>query len=174
MTAKTMKHVVGFVAGVTVLVGGLAGSASAVTGSQRFTLTFTGGDTGKVFAAGVLNASGTDIQLSSTDNPDGSSSGVDRFVFPQGTLTVTHFENPGEFSFNPRSCVGRFSFTGTFTVTGGTGAYAGATGSGTDVGSGIFVVKRNPDGSCSEEEAFSNVVVRATGTLSVPGQAAAA
>ncbi len=167
------KRVLGFLAGATAMVVGLAGPASAVTGSQRFTVLFSG-ETGKVFAAGVINGAGTDVELSSTDNPDGSSSGVDQFVFPQGTLTVTHFENPGEFSFNPRSCVGRFSFTGTFTVTGGTGAYAGATGSGTDVGSGVFVAKRNPDGSCSEEEAFSNVVVRATGTLSVPDQAAAA
>lgn len=170
-----MRKLLGVLVAALTLVG-MAGPASAASGAQRFLLTTVGGENapGKVIASGVINAVGRNVDTSSVDNPDGSSSGTGEFIFPRGTVDAAHQEK-GTFSFNPRTCTGKFSFTGTFEITGGTGAYAGATGSGTHTGSGTFVASRNPDGSCSQTATLFNLFVdRATGTIDVPAGGAAA
>lgn len=161
-----MRKLVGLLLAAMVVVG-MAGPAAAATGRQDFRLVQVGGESAptRVIATGVVNAVGSDVELTSVDNSDGSSSGTDRFDFANGSLFISHQEN-GDFSFDPRTCVGRFSFTGTYQITGGTNSYVGATGSGTDTGQGVFLANRNPDGSCSEEtEATSVFFASLTGTL---------
>jgi hypothetical protein len=59
------------------------------------------------------------------------------------------------FSVNPRSCIVSFSVRQTGTVAGGTGRFAAATGSYTATVTGRGLAGRNPDGSCSMEQARS-------------------
>ena len=82
--------------------------------------------------------------------PDPAGVSRDDLVFRGGTMHVV--STPGKllsFSVNPHSCL----FTGTqqltWDVTGGTGQFAGATGSVTGTVSAVALLGRNPDGSCS-------------------------
>ncbi len=76
--------------------------------------------------------------------------------------------------FDERTCVGSFTFAGPFTVVSGTGAFQGATGSGSVQGRGGFVGERTATG-CSEDEdaGFFFVFATVTGNVTLPGQAAA-
>jgi hypothetical protein len=97
-----------------------------------------------VLARGVFRGVGRVVELSQP-------LGLDDLVFPSGTMHVVSMLGalaPGS-SINPHSCL----FTGTeqlaWDVTGGTGRFAGATGSFTGTVSGRALLARNPDGSCS-------------------------
>jgi hypothetical protein len=61
------------------------------------------------------------------------------------------------------------SFTGTDTlqVTGGTGAFAGATGAGSDTNRGALVFGRNADGSCNFDAGPVSGFILVTGTLNL-------
>lgn len=167
-----MKRVISVVAAVAVGVLAWAGPAAAYpAGNQRFTVIFSGAEEapGRVVASGVVNGVGTDVTVSQDD-----STTVDEITFPgQGTLFVTINFDPGpEPSFDSRSCVSRFSGTGTLTVTGGTGRFVGASGTGSVSLKGIFVGRRTAQG-CSEEGGRSFVVATVNGTLHLAGAAAA-
>ena len=56
--------------------------------------------------------------------------------------------------FDPTTCAGSQTGSITWTITGGTGAYANASGSGSGTYTGRFVVKRGAD-ACLENEAAS-------------------
>ena len=95
-------------------------------------------------------------------------------VFPQGTLFL-HVPNDGETdTFNERACLGTFTFTGPWTISSATGAYAGATGSGRFDGKGTFVGQRTAEG-CSEDEEGSLffLFARVRGTITLPNAVAA-
>jgi hypothetical protein len=101
-----------------------------------------------VVAKGMFRGVGRFAELVPAD-----SAGVSRddLLFPKGTLHLVNTLVPESLSFsvNPHSCL----FTGTeqvtWEVTGGTGRFAGATGSFTGTVSGRALLARNPDGSCS-------------------------
>lgn len=167
-----MKRVVSVCTVVALGLLAWAGPASADPArSQRFTVIFSGdeGAPGRVVASGVVNGVGTDVTVSEDE-----STAVDEITFPgQGTLFVTINFDPGpEPSFDSRSCVSRFSGTGTLTVTGGTGRFVGASGTGAVSFKGIFVGRRTAQG-CSEEGGRSFVVAKVNGTLHLAGAAAA-
>jgi hypothetical protein len=94
-------------------------------GIQRFT--FLGTDPtdqdtpNTVVANGPIHAKGTVTTLSDTE---------DVLTFPQGTVTITHEAKTSNDSFDPVTCLFRFSERGTYKVTGGTGAYDDASGRG--------------------------------------------
>lgn len=138
----------------------VAGPAMAATsGDQTFTI--VGEDnTGTVVASGPITGVGTDVETSDT---------TDTFVFDAGSITISHIDNPGGTqSFNPTTCIGRGTFTGNYTITSGTGAYANATGSGTYSGRFFFVGDRDETGQCAEEGGFSFFTVRVSGTTTLP------
>jgi hypothetical protein len=147
-------------AGLAIGLGGLlgvAGPVAAATGSQSFTIV-DDNNAGTVIASGAISGVGQDIETSDT---------TDQFVFPQGTLTVDHPTTSENDTFDPVTCIGRATFSGTYTFT-GSGGLAGATGAGTYSGRAFFIGDRNPDGTCSEESGTSFVVVHATGTATTP------
>lgn len=164
---KRLALVVGIVTGMILS----AVPVSAQTGNQRFTVIVSGQGEGapgisQVVASGPIRGMGT-FEFSESDED------VVTFVFPDGSITLDAPETGGSEDFNERTCSGSFTFSGTFEIIEGTGAYEGATGEGTFAGKGRFIGQRNPDGSCSEEDGFFFVVVKVKGTVSVPDQAAA-
>jgi len=145
------------------LVTGAARPASAATdGAQRFTIVFAGpdGEAGRVLAAGVIHGAGS--------NP--ASQGDQVLIFQEGTLFLSTELTGGSGGYNPTSCIGRGTSTGTFVVTGGTGQLQGATGSGTFSGTGATMARHLPGGGCSETEVYRHGVVHITGTISLGDQ----
>jgi hypothetical protein len=131
---KRRHIVIGAVSAVLLAVGGAAPAASANTthsGTEHILILQTS-DTGPqvIIANGPIHAQGRDITVN--DNRD-------RFVFPKGNLAVWHKANTSHESFDPKTCLGRFTEKGVFTVLGGTGRYSHATGHGSYSLQGLFV-----------------------------------
>jgi hypothetical protein len=150
----------------------LASPAHAATGRQSFRVIFSGdpraGTPGTVILTGLVNARGTDETIEQHPHPDGSETDVDVFTLPGGTLTVEDTDPGGIFDFNPMTCVATIGTNGgVFSIKGGTGAYAGASGSGTFSAKGVVVFDRIP-GGCSEEPRSFTAIVTGTGTLNLP------
>jgi hypothetical protein len=151
------RHVVLSVASaVALVVGGVAPSAIGTTtssGTQHFLIVQTA-ETGNppVVATGPIHARGTDIQVN--DNRD-------RFVFPDGALRVRHKATTSRESFDPTTCLGRFSESGTFTIVDGTKAYKNVTGGGTYHVRGYFI-------GCDEGDPSNvvSIVITASGSVS--------
>ncbi len=136
---------------------GLSAPAGAVTGSQRFFI-FGQDEGGTVVATGPISGVGTDIE-----RPDETGT----FVFPQGTVNIDHPQTGGLEDFNEVTCIGRFTFSGTYDITSGSGAYAQANGEGTYTGRGIFIGRRTAQG-CAEEGGTVYFFVDAEGTTTLP------
>jgi hypothetical protein len=95
---------------------------------------------------------------------------------------VWHFRNGEVFAdatedyaldFDPVSCTAKSTATGTWTITGGTGAYAGATGHGTFRGTGSLVGERDANGGClgpdsGADPKVSVSTLRGTGVAHLP------
>ena len=165
-----MKRLMAVLLGAALVVLGLAGPAAAQTsGSQRFIV--VGGGSGdelnfRVIAIGPITAVGT---FEETDDED-----VIRFRFPQGTITLDSPTEDETEDFNELACTGSFTFTGPFTIVGGTGAFQGVTGSGQVRGQGWFVGERTATGCSEDEDAGSFFLfATATGNVTLPASAAA-
>ena len=98
-----------------------------------------------VSATGPIRGVGTETQTY-VDTPDGEAVQF-TWHFRTGTVTGVAVEDY-DLSFDPISCTAKATGTGTWTITGGTGAYAGATGSGTFVEHGNLVGARDRNGVC--------------------------
>ena len=157
-------------------IGGLAvagtpsPAVAATAGAQDFTVVKIGTNTGTVVARGVITGAGAE-ENNRLQEPRGAPFQVE-FTFPNGKLfqTITPVGLP-RVEFSPVTCVARISIFDTTQVTGGTGAYTGATGSGTANALLTVIRGRNADGSCLPETAppiFEMSYVRAPGTLSIP------
>ncbi|HEY5012154.1 MAG TPA: hypothetical protein VIK61_05540 [Acidimicrobiia bacterium] len=98
------------------------GVAGASTQTEYFTATQTSVDGPQtVVAAGPISATGTDVQTGLHR---------DQFVFPAGVLTIRHEPVTRTQSYDSRTCLSRFTETGTYVIAKGTGAYVHVTGSG--------------------------------------------
>lgn len=98
---------------------GVADAAPAPT--QYFTIISVNDEPSVIVTAGPISATGKNVELNRRTN---------RFVFPRGSLKVKHTPITSKETFDRTTCVATFSETGTYTVTGGTRAYAHASGSG--------------------------------------------
>ena|SRR5947209_3397363 len=152
--------------------GFLASPALAATGSQTIRIIFTGnpraGVLGRVIATGVVNGVGTDETIAQDPHPDGSETDTDLITLPGGTITILDTDPADTFNFNPATCTATISTNaGTYTIIGGTGAYAGASGSGTFTARG-FVAFPRIDGGCGEEPTIFVAVVTLRGPLTLP------
>lgn len=167
-----MKRIGAGVAGLLTAMLVFAGPARATTGTETFKIVFTGdprsGMLGRVVASGVITAVGTDETIAEDPHPDGSETDTDVFTFPGGTITLVDTDPGDIFQFDPRSCTARIGTdAGTFTVIGGTGRYAGASGGGTFTARGLVIFDRTADG-CSEEPRSFFAIITGTGTVSLP------
>ncbi len=128
-------------------------SAGSSTGTEEFTVVNTSSADNAVApisAIGPIHAHGRDVQLTSTK---------DRFVFPAGAIIVVHKATKNSQSFDPGSCLARFTQQGKYQVISGTGAYAKVAGSGTFTVTGYFI-------GCGKTAAASSVIIQAGGPLS--------
>ena len=94
-----------------------------VSGLEHFQLVTTSATaaTQPVIATGVFTAGGVDHQGSKADT----------FVFPGGSFKVAHSQGTGTQHFDPATCLNTVRVHGTYTLSGGTGKYAGIRGHGT-------------------------------------------
>ncbi len=77
---------------------------------------------GDLTALGPISGHGRDVVVNDT---------TDRFVFANGAITVVHHKTHDHSSQDPSTCVFQYDEQGSYTVTGGSGAYSHARGSGT-------------------------------------------
>ncbi|MGI8776256.1 MAG: hypothetical protein ACR2LJ_02460 [Acidimicrobiales bacterium] len=166
-----MRKIIGVLMGAAMLVG-VAGPASAATNNQQFEIVvrFNGNDTAscRVIATGPIQGVGTctttDVSNNVTDV---------HLILPGGTVDLRARQFGGTDSFNQQACVDTFTFKENFRVTGGTGAFAGVTGSGVDIGRGVFTAARTAHG-CDPNQGRGSVLVTVTGHISLRGGSAAA
>jgi hypothetical protein len=87
-------------------------------------------------------------------------------TFTGGKLLLTA---RGNFQWKPdlTACTATVVNRGTYTITGGTGAYHGANGSGTYVERGAGIGARGPNGACLEKFKLNYVIATLRGTASL-------
>lgn len=146
---------------------GLPAPAWAQQGNQRFVgiSRVPGAPTGTVYASGPISGVGTFVF------PQGPGALAGQLIFEDGTVFMTIVPNPSVIDSNPQACLVRVGLSGTSQITGGTGQYVGATGSGTYTGRALVLLARGPGGECLQEaEPRTSIgVVKHTANVSVPG-----
>jgi hypothetical protein len=162
-----MRKTFALVAGVVLLLTSQASAAVAQTsGAQRMMIESREGTATRVEATGAITDRGTVVDTLVLDPLTGIFSNHAVMTLSAGTLS---FEDAGiaQLTLDPRTCVGQGHFVAPFNVTGGTGAYANASGSGTVIGDLTFIFDRTANG-CSQFPVRSWGIARATGDLVVP------
>ncbi len=157
-----------------VTVASLSDLAWAETASPQAFVVYAAGPAGTprtVIAAGALNGVGTVIIGGSQPGPGGSLIQQTTWVFPEGSLFVTLTYTATNRS-DEQSCSSTSYLTGTWQITGGTGRYSGATGSGTISGPNSTYFTRTAQG-CTSTPYFvaTYFVYRGTITLAQPAAA---
>jgi len=113
---------------------GASPARSAVSGTEHFQLMSTSAtsNTASVIATGVFTAGG----VARSGTPAGT------FVFPAGSFKVAHSKGTGTQTFNRKTCLLTVNLKGTYKIFGGTGRYAGISGSGKFQLSSLVVTAR--------------------------------
>jgi hypothetical protein len=155
------------VAAAAAVLGGtgiaVASSHSATTGTEHFQMMTTSAtaSSDSVIASGAFTAPGVDHEHNKTNTAT--------FTFANGTVGVKHSNGTGKQSFNPKTCLLTINEHGTYTITGGTGSYAGITGNGKYQLS-ILAVGARSGSKCSKTKppvAFHQVI-NASGPVTLP------
>ena len=127
---------------------GFPGAAMAsTTVVQEFMVINLDGEPGTVVATGSLIYGAGVEQNTRALVPPGSPFQV-TFTFPEGRLVHTVVPGPPQIDADPVSCVTQIVSHPTTVVTGGTGVFAGATGTGTATVQRTIVAGRDADGAC--------------------------
>lgn len=153
------RIIVGLAAAVASLMA-LAGPAAAATGAQRLVIVFSGpqGSPGRIVLSGPLSGVGTSV--------DTETSGT--ITLRGGTIDVEHPITSNNDSFNPVTCKLKIDESGPYQLVGGTGQYAGVSGAGSYSTKGTVVFRKTAQG-CSDQPIASVVVVRGSGSTTLPG-----
>ncbi len=172
-----LKKTIGVAASAVVLLVGLPSLASAqLAGTQDFLVVFAGppGSAGTVVGTGVITGAGTVV------TPQGQPPTPFPVVltFPQGNLFLTITPTGNNLQFNSQTCLLSGPIFGTYQVTGGSGEFVGASGSGTFQGLVFALFGRNAQGQCIDPASgqapiFAIQVIRNPGTINLPAGAAA-
>ena len=110
-------------AGTTGIVSAAVAAAPHTSGTEHILALGTNPNGAPVvIARGPIHAQGKDVVVNDSR---------DRFVFPKGALIIRHHATGHHDSFDKVTCYGRHTETGTYTILGGTRAYAHASGHGT-------------------------------------------
>jgi hypothetical protein len=167
----------GAVVTVVVMLVTLSSSASAVTRASG-PETFNGGlvassTAGKrkvigsaIAASGVFTGVGRIVERPNHPG-EGDNISRDDLVFPAGTIHIVNRTRRMSLALNRRTCTAKFKAQQTTTVDGGTGKFAGATGTFDGTVNGSGTLRRKPDGRCDLQHgpAAEIDVVAAKGTL---------
>jgi hypothetical protein len=129
-----------------------AGAHTSASGTEQFQLMSTSAtsSTSSIIARGVFTAGGVDH----------AGNKVDTAVFPGGSFKIAHSKGTGTQSFNPKTCLMTVNQHGTYKLSGGTGKYAGISGSGKYQVSILAVAPRS-GGTCSKTKppvAFQQII----------------
>jgi hypothetical protein len=121
---------------------------------------------GVVVASGVFNGGGRIVEIASQPG-DPDNVNRDDLVFPDGTMHLVSTLVSATFSVDPRTCIVTATIEQTGVIDGGTGRFAAASGSFAGTLTGHGLARRNPDRSCSQDQALLIEVARfsASGTL---------
>jgi len=142
----------------------VAGTHAPAAKTESFQMMTTSGtaSTFSVIASGAFTAPGVDHESQSGNTAT--------FVFPNGTVRLRHSAGTGQQSFNPKTCLLTINQHGTYALTGGTGSYAGITGSGKYQLSILAIGARNSAGKCSQTKApvAFHQVINASGPVTLP------
>jgi hypothetical protein len=152
-----------------------APAAAQTSGAERFTgVIVASGASGErqvigsvVVGRGVFNGVGRIVEVPNLPT-DPDNVARDDLVFTGGSLHLVSTTIDFSFSVNPRSCAITASLQQTGEIVGGTGRFAGASGSSTATVTARGLTARNPDGSCSLEHAtlYEVDTITSNGTLS--------
>lgn len=169
-----MRKAWALAAGVAGLVLTQMGPAVAATsGTESWTIVSHGGHPTHVSATGVFNASGTVVDNVIVDPVHGTFSNTAVQTFRDGTLTFTDAGSV-TLDVDPDNCHAEAQLAAPFTITDGSGAYAGATGLGTLSGHLTFIYRHSKQGclfpsAVSPGELIQTLgVAKAEGHLNIP------
>lgn len=114
----------------------------AASGTEHFQIMTTSATskTMGIIAWGVFTKGGTTTDTSRT---------TAQVTFSNGTFVITHSKGTGTQSFNPKTCLLKIDFKGTYTLGSGTGAYANLSGSG-NYQLSIRAIAAKSGGTCSK------------------------
>ncbi len=175
--AKKIVMAAAVIAGLLML--GLPQGALAETDNQRFHVTYSGpvdpADPPErtVTAAGPIHGKGFERLISEGPGPQpGTFQTTVEWVFPEGSVFAIVTGGTDDFRFNENSCKSIRRISGQWEITGGTGAYTGATGEGTLEGHNIVSREKTPEG-CSQQPQKLVSNIRLVGTSTVPNDQAA-
>lgn len=153
---------------VVLAVLGLPGTAQAEAGANTTVkIVFVGGPVGVATSSGAINAVGA-VTEENTLLPDGTFHGTLRFQFLLGTVTAPFTGLVTSVDVDPTTCTGRFTTVGEFTLSGGTGLYAGISGHGAFTERGIFNAVPTPSGCSPTLQIRTWLETDATATVSLP------
>jgi hypothetical protein len=133
-------------AGVLAICGPAAASAAApaarpgFSGTEHFEILGTSPSSPRasMIATGAFTAGGVHVGVNNG-----------KAVFPGGTFKMKVHVGHSKRSFSRKTCLFRVSERGTYKISGGTGKYAGITGSGKFAGSVLAVFARDSRGKCA-------------------------
>lgn len=147
------------------LAAGIALAASATTGAQTSGnetisgVIVTSGASGQrtvvssvIVARGVFTGVGRIVEIASLPS-DPDNVARDDLVFADGSIHLVSTTVDATVSVNPHTCIVTIKLQQTGSVSGGTGRFSAATGSFAGTLSAVALARRNPDGSCSEQQA---------------------
>jgi hypothetical protein len=139
----------------------MASTTPAASGTLQFQIMTTSAtaSTESIIATGLFTAGGV-------DHPGNT---VDTVAFPGGTFKISHSPGAGPQTFNPTTCLLTVNQHGTYTISHGTGKFAGISGHGRYQIS-ILKIGARSGGACSQSKpplAFQQVI-RASGPASLP------
>lgn len=163
-----MHRPTGFIAVAAALAAAAAtGTAyadhSTSPSTQRFTFsgkTIRGKDLPiTVTAVGPVSGHGTARLIEHPKTTAGT------FRLPNGIIQVHFVHGPTQAHPNVAKCMATIDARGTYTITGGTGPYAGATGKGTYTEKRILVGQRSPAGKCISGQNSTPQSVTATAAM---------
>jgi len=117
-------------------------------------------------ATGTIDSIGEEKFIDQVPSPEGFLVRTN-FVFPEGTIGVALSSDFTQEPFGPGGCSSRNALSGTYEVTGGTGAFSGASGTGTFAGLNIIIGKPSADG-CATDDPRLISAIRLTGTVTLP------
>ncbi len=144
-----MKRAAGALTTLLLATVGLGGAAGAQPlNNERILVIFTVADApGRVIAVGPVTGTGVTELLNHDDGPDGTFTDVYSLKLSSGSIVFTQ-TGTEDFPFDAASCSATASGQGTFTLSGGSGAFAGVTGSGRFTQRGKIIGSRSSTGAC--------------------------